>query len=70
MFEEHLLGGLFVYFNSFFFRIFLVEHITILPGSRTSRRTPSKLGCQPAHNVKTTLYGRRFSVLTSFQRPI
>ena len=33
MFEEHLSGGLFVLFNGFF-RIFLVEHITILPGSR------------------------------------
>ena len=27
------------------------------------------LHSQPAHDVRTTLYGRRFNVLTSFQNP-
>ena len=43
MFEEHLKKSLFVHFNGFFFRIFfLVEHITIFPGSRISLQNASK----------------------------
>ena len=33
MFEEHLLG---IFFQNLFFRIFFVEHLTILPGCRIS----------------------------------
>ena len=34
MFEEHLLGGVFLFISMACFRIFLVEHLKILPGNK------------------------------------
>ena len=53
MLEEHLLEGLFVHFNDFF-SIFLLEHITILPGSRIFLQNTSKFDQETLKNENFT----------------